>query len=81
MAHRKALPAGEDTTRAAIFMVTRPTHIEYVVKGDETGEELEKLVKRGITPVQVKRLERQTSMFDMDPQVVSPDYNLGHKAP
>lgn len=38
-----------------IFQVFRPTEIQYVVKGDETDEELEQLVKRGITPVKVER--------------------------
>ena len=36
-----------------IFQVFRPERIEYVVKGDETEEELERIVKRGMTPVKV----------------------------
>jgi hypothetical protein len=37
----------------AIFHAFKPTAIEYVVKGDETEEAIEKLRKRGITPVEV----------------------------
>lgn len=38
---------------AAIFHMFKPTAIEYVVKGDEAEDELEALVKRGITPIKV----------------------------
>jgi len=85
MAHRKAIrnlhvTSTEDEREAkvefspGIFMVLRPTSVEYVVKGDESEKTLEGFVKRGITPVHVKRLERQTSMFDEN--AVAPDYNL-----
>lgn len=40
---------------AAIFHAFQPTAIEYVVKGDETDEEIERLEARGITPVCVER--------------------------
>jgi len=39
---------------SAIFSIFRPTAVEYVVKGDETGEDLERIVKRGLTPVTIK---------------------------
>lgn len=39
--------------KPGVFHVFRPKAIEYVTKGDETEEELEALVKRGITPVKV----------------------------
>jgi hypothetical protein len=38
---------------AGVFASFVPTHLEYVVKGDETEEELEDMIKRGITPVKV----------------------------
>jgi len=38
-----------------IFQVFRPTEIQYVVKGDEEMAELEAMVKRGITLVEVNR--------------------------
>jgi hypothetical protein len=39
--------------RPAIFHAFKPQRIEYVVKGDETEEELERIVKRGIELVRV----------------------------
>jgi hypothetical protein len=38
-----------------IFTAFRPRAIEYVCSGDETEDELDKIVKRGLTPVRVKR--------------------------
>lgn len=43
----------------AVFHVFRPTRVEYVVKGDETEDELERLVQRGIRPVRIERIEDQ----------------------
>lgn len=40
-------------TDKAIFSVFRPDRIEYVCKGTESPEELDKLVGRGLTPVRV----------------------------
>jgi hypothetical protein len=64
LAHRKAIATlaeepepGElvptNKYQSAIFSVFRPIAIEYVIKGDETQEELEKIVNRGMTPVNV----------------------------
>ena len=67
VAHRKAI-ANEahvweegDGTRhieeagftPGVFQMFKPTAVEYVVKGGETDEELEAMVKRGLTPVKV----------------------------
>jgi hypothetical protein len=41
----------------AIFHAFMPTAIEYVVKGDETDEQIDAIIKRGITPVQVQHDE------------------------
>lgn len=41
---------------AGIFHAFKPTAIEYVVKGDESDEELERIVKRGITPVRIEKV-------------------------
>ena len=46
----------------AIFHAFKPTAIEYVVKGNETEEELEKMIKRGITPIRIERIG-ETSKF------------------
>lgn len=42
---------------AGIFSAFIPSAVEYVTKGTETTEELEALVKRGITPIKVIRNE------------------------
>jgi hypothetical protein len=58
-AHRSAIaptePAGHPT--AAVFTLFRPTAVEYVVRGDESETELQRLVERGIQPVRVERAE------------------------
>lgn len=41
----------------AIFTAFIPKAVEYVVKGDEPEEELERMVKRGIRPVKVEPAE------------------------
>lgn len=43
----------------AIFHAFRPSRVEYVCKGDETPEELDRLVKRGIQPVIVRKKDEQ----------------------
>lgn len=67
LAHRKAIQTetviesgllkGTDATAItwtpAIFAIFKPTAMEYVVKGGETEAELERLVRRGLTPVEV----------------------------
>lgn len=59
LAHRKAIVSFEDgmNCEAGIFHVFRPDRVEYVVKGDETEEELKSIVKRGLTPIRVERVE------------------------
>jgi hypothetical protein len=67
---RVALTAGPDPDcpvcngtgyehRPGIITAFKPTAIEYVVKGDETDEELEALEARGIEPVKVVKAEEQ----------------------
>lgn len=59
LAHPKAIripkKEGEatDTFQAGIFQAFIPERVEYIVKGDESQEELERLVKRGITLIDV----------------------------
>jgi hypothetical protein len=59
LAHRKAISKitekGEIEFAPGIFRAFRPERIEYVVKGTETEEELEKLEKRGLTLIKVIR--------------------------
>jgi len=47
----------------AVFRIFRPQRIEYVVRGDESDEDIERLVERGITPVLVRKLGETESMF------------------
>lgn len=64
MGHRKAIALDSDPAtgmaatdgpvyRPGIIAVFKPRAIEYVVKGDETDEEIEAFEKRGISPVKV----------------------------
>jgi hypothetical protein len=55
VAHRKAIKNADDSWTAGIFHAFRPQAVEYVVRGTETDEEIEALVKRGLTPVQVEK--------------------------
>jgi hypothetical protein len=64
LAHIKAARDGEGEPAPGIFHLFRPRAIEYVVKGDETAEEIDRLVKRGITPVKVE-------MADKEPELAS----------
>lgn len=45
--------------KPAIFQVFRPSHVEYVVRGDETEEELRALEERGIVLVDVVPEEKE----------------------
>lgn len=53
----KELGRGEVVFTPGVFRVFKPERAEYVVTGKETEEELEALVKRGLTPVAVERLD------------------------
>ena len=69
LAHVKAIFKREDsraTYTPGVFRAYKPTGIEYVVRGDETDATLEKMIKRGITPVKVEK-EGMTSEMDLAP--------------
>jgi hypothetical protein len=53
---------------AAIFHAFIPSAIEYVVKGDETDDQLDRLIKRGITPVEVQRADGSAASTDIPEQ-------------
>lgn len=55
-AHRKLIKNPDDTWTPGVFRIFRPTRIEYVVKGDETEQELDRLEARGLTLVRVERV-------------------------
>ena len=50
--------------KPGIFHAFRPRAAEYVVKGSESEEELERKVKRGITLVRTERLQDQPDLMD-----------------
>ena len=60
LAHIKAI----DGKEPGIFSIFKPQKIEYVVKGDESKEELERMEKRGITLVEVRK--KQTELIQND---------------
>jgi hypothetical protein len=71
LAHRKAYPPaslfepsrnGGDEATSGIFRVFKPTAIEVVVDGTESDEEIDALVKRGLSPVLVERVEEQAAL-------------------
>lgn len=51
-----------------IFSIFKPTRIEYVVKGDETDEQIERMIERGITPVNVVKDELLQTQLPDDAQ-------------
>lgn len=68
LAHRKAIlkwKDGQPEFVPGVFMMFKPTAIEYVVKGDESPGRLEDLSNRGFTLVRVKRdVDAQTKIED-----------------
>jgi hypothetical protein len=66
----------EATYTPAIFYAFRPTAIEYVVKGDETEDELNKLEKRGFSLVKVVKAH---SAEDKDKQEEDEAFDRGFK--
>lgn len=77
VAHVEAIPGSahpvETKPTPGIFRLFRPTGIEYVVRGDETEEELEALVKRGIEPVKVIPVRDQGEMFEETDEEIEED--------
>lgn len=62
VAHRDALYP-KMIAKRAIVNVFKPKAIEYVVTGKETESELEALENRGVTLVQIERLEEQPTLL------------------
>jgi hypothetical protein len=66
MAHPKAIMGTDDRGdihyEPGIFHAFKPTAIEYVVKGDESEEELVRKEKRGITLVRIERAQEQQEL-------------------
>ena len=63
VAHKKCIENPDGSFTPGIFHAFRPAAVEYVVKGDETDEEIDALVKRGITPVQIEKAGETQPLF------------------
>jgi len=60
LAHLRAVYDEESLEgQPGIFTVFMPQRIEYVIRGDETEEELERIEKRGIELVDVKKIGQE----------------------
>ena len=58
LAHRRvSFSWGEEHPHPGIFAAFIPRAIEYVVKGDESPEQLERVQKQGCTLVRIERVE------------------------
>jgi hypothetical protein len=68
LAHRGAVPAvdldGKWEPTPGVFQVFRPIRVEVVVTGDEPDEEIEGLLKRGLSPVKVVRDTEVAPLLD-----------------
>ena len=62
VAHRKTIRAKDNEYFPGIFHAFKPTSIEYVVKGTETDDELDKLEKRGFWLIKVIKQADQTEI-------------------
>jgi hypothetical protein len=59
----------------AIFSAFTPTAVEYIVKGDETEEELERLEKRGLSLVKVIPIKEGEEDDDQEELDLDPSFN------
>lgn len=62
LAHRKAIigeiEMGKEVEYSpGIFRIFKPDRIERVVTGDESDDEIDAMIRRGLTPVIVERIE------------------------
>ena len=55
-------PDAESGKLPMIFHAFQPVRIEKVLRGNESDEEIDAIVKRGMTPVLVTRLGEQTEI-------------------
>jgi hypothetical protein len=63
LAHRKTIKTSDGTFTPGVFRVFKPERIEYVVKGDESEDELQRMTDRGLTLVRVHRANQTQPMF------------------
>lgn len=66
MAHRKAIRNPDDTWTAGVFTAFKPARVEYVCSGNESKEEIDALIERGLTPVKVEREGETKALSEED---------------
>ena len=64
LAHRRAIPHAQGPSTAGVFRAFKPERVEYVLKGDETDEQIDDLLSRGLSPVKVIRDVDHTPLFN-----------------
>lgn len=63
LAHRDHPDADDPSGKSPmIFHAFQPVRVEKVLRGNESDEEIDAIVKRGMTPVLVKRIGEQTEI-------------------
>jgi hypothetical protein len=65
VAHRKVFRNPDGSYTGGIFHAFTPSAVEYVVKGDETEEQLAKMIEDGVTPVRVEKTEDRP-LFELE---------------
>jgi hypothetical protein len=63
LAHRSACRRPDGVPTAGVFRAFKPERVEYVLKGDETNEQIEALLDRGLSPIRVIRDVDHTPLF------------------
>lgn len=76
LAHRHAIQeplemGQEPEFTPGIFRIFKPRRVEVVVGGDESDEEIEALLDRGLTPVVVERVLEQNGHLDLEVEGVA----------
>jgi hypothetical protein len=66
-AHRKTFRSVDDEFKPGIFFAFKPERVEYILKGTETPEELERKEQRGFTLVKLER-DEEAELFEDDGQ-------------
>lgn len=67
VAHRRAITNADGSFTAGVFHCFKPQRIEVIVSGDEPDDEIERLVKRGLTPVKVIKESERAPLFEDQP--------------
>jgi hypothetical protein len=65
LAHRDGIPfiEGALPNRPAVFALFKVSAFHYIVKGNETEAQLDRMERRGITPVKVEHASSRTDLF------------------